>query len=62
MLKYLVFALFASLSAASFAADPEKPKTKQVCKDVMKNGKPVQQCKTVKVHKKLEGKKVPDKK
>ena len=48
-----------------------EPKTKEVCKDVMdKNGKPVknkdgtikQQCKTIKVHKKLEGTPVPDKK
>jgi hypothetical protein len=46
-------------------------KTKEVCKDVMdKQGKPVknkdgsvkQQCKTIKVHKKLEGTPVPDKK
>jgi hypothetical protein len=46
-------------------------KTKEVCKDVLdKNGKPVknkdgtpkQACKTIKVHKKLEGTPVPDKK
>lgn len=46
-------------------------KTKEVCKDVVdKNGKAVknkdgtvkQQCKTIKVHKKLEGTPVPDKK
>jgi len=46
-------------------------KTKEVCKDAVdKNGKPVknkdgsikQQCKTIKVHKKLEGTPVPDKK
>ena len=46
-------------------------KTKEVCKDVVdKQGKPVknkdgsvkQQCKTIKVHKKLEGTPVPDKK
>ena len=44
-------------------------KTKEVCKDAVdKNGKPVknkdgtvkQQCKTIKVHKKLEGTPVPD--
>ena len=48
-----------------------EPRTKEVCKDVMdKNGKAVknkdgsvkQQCKTIKVHKKLEGTPVPDKK
>ena len=46
-------------------------KTKQVCKDVVgKDNKPVknkdgttkQACKTIKVHKKLEGTPVPDKK
>lgn len=46
-------------------------KTKQVCKDVIgKDNKPVknkdgttkQTCKTIKVHKKLEGTPVPDKK
>lgn len=46
-------------------------KTKEVCKDVLdKNGKAVknkdgtvkQQCKTIKVHKKLEGTPVPEKK
>jgi hypothetical protein len=46
-------------------------KTKQVCKDVVgKDNKPVknkdgstkQNCKTIKVHKKLEGTPVPDKK
>lgn len=49
----------------------EEPKeTAKVCVDVMKDGKPVkdakgnvkQNCKTVKVHKKLEGTKVPEKK
>jgi len=46
-------------------------RTKEVCKDVVdKNGKPVknkdgttkQACKTIKVHKKLEGTPVPEKK
>ena len=45
-----------------------EPRTKEVCKDVVdKNGKPVknkdgsvkQACKTIKVHKKLEGTPVP---
>jgi len=48
-----------------------EPRTKEVCKDAVdKNGKTVknkdgsvkQQCKTIKVHKKLEGTPVPDKK
>ena len=47
-----------------------KAETKEVCKDkldkagkpVMKAGKPVQVCKKIKVHKKLEGTAVPVKK
>lgn len=44
---------------------------KEVCKDKLdkagkvvngKDGKPVQQCKTIKVHKKLDGTAVPEKK
>lgn len=54
---------------ACYAADEPKETTK-VCVDVVKDGKPVldkkgnptQQCKTMKVHKKLEGTTVPDKK
>ena len=34
--------------------------TKQVCHDVMVKGKTVNQCKTVKIHKKVEGTPVPD--
>lgn len=63
----LIAALIAVFSLPSFA----EPRTKEVCKDVVgKDGKPVknkdgstkQQCKTIKVHKKLDGTKVPDKK
>jgi hypothetical protein len=37
--------------------------TKQVCKEVTdKKGKKTEQCKKIKVHKKLEGTEVPDKK
>jgi hypothetical protein len=55
------------LSATSFAAG----ETKRVCSDkkdakgnVVKkaDGTPVQECRTIKVHKKVEGEKVPDKK
>lgn len=46
------------------------PKTKRICKDVIKNGQTVknkdgsvkQQCRTIKIHKKHEGTKVPTKK
>jgi hypothetical protein len=45
------------------------PETKRVCKDVVKDGKPVknkdgsvkQECRTIKIHKKHEGTKVPTK-
>lgn len=48
----------------------EEKETVKVCVDVMKDGKPVkdakgnvkQNCKEMKVHKKLEGTKVPEKK
>jgi hypothetical protein len=36
--------------------------TKKVCHDETRNGKQVQVCKTIKVHKKLEGTEVPVKK
>lgn len=63
----LIASIIACFSLPSFA----EVKTKQVCKDVVgKNGQVVknkdgsvkQQCKTIKVHKKLEGTKVPEKK
>lgn len=43
-------------------ADGTGPKYKKICKDVTKNNKVVQECKTIKIHKKLEGTKVPDQK
>lgn len=56
-----------SVHACVYAAS----ETKEVCIDVkdkegkvvvQKNGKPKQNCKTMKVHKKLDGTKVPEKK
>jgi hypothetical protein len=67
-MKKLLSIILLSLSLSVFAADGE---TTKVCVDVMKDGKPVldkktnkpqQQCKTMKVHKKLEGTAVPEKK
>lgn len=67
MKKFLV-ALVASLSISLAYAEAE---TKKVCVDKLdskgqvvkdKAGKPVQECKQMKVHKKLEGTKVPEKK
>jgi hypothetical protein len=71
-MKNILKALLLSLSLVTFAyADGEPKETTKVCVDVIKDGKPVmdkktgkpqQQCKTMKVHKKLEGTKVPEKK
>ena len=70
MKTVLALILTAAFAMPAMAAD-DAPKTKQVCVDVMKDGKPVmdpktkkpkQNCKTVKVHQKHEGTAVPDKK
>ena len=64
-----VFLVSWLLFHAAFADEPKE--TTKVCVDVVKDGKPVidkktgkpqQQCKTMKVHKKLEGHAVPEKK
>ena len=62
ILGMFLFLLFGPLSQAAFAA--EEHETKQVCKDKTdkagkpvidkKTGKPAQECKQVKMHKKLE--------
>ena len=66
-----LFIVAGLLSQTAFAAEPEKKETKQVFIDVKdkdgkvvkdKNGKVKQNCKTMKVHKKLEGHEVPVKK
>ena len=70
-MKNILQALLLSLSLVTFAyADGTPKETTKVCVDVVKDGKPVmgkdgkpqQQCKTMKVHKKLEGTAVPEKK
>jgi len=68
MKVYVFLAAFMTIliTAPSFAAEE-----KIVCRDKItqkgevvrgKDGKPVQECKKIKVHKKLEGTKVPEKK
>lgn len=66
-MKYLVALILGVLSQTAFAA----AEIKEVCKDkkdakgqlVKKaDGTVVQECKKIKVHKKVEGTKVPDKK
>jgi len=70
VLSMFLFLLFAPLSHGAFAAEEKKAEEKKVCMDKLtkdgkpvqgKDGKPVQECKTVKVHKKLDGTKVPPK-
>ena len=69
-MKHIIFAAGLALSVAYPATAADAPETKRVCVDVMKDGKPVknkdgstkQQCREIKVHKKHEGTKVPDKK
>lgn len=53
----ILFLLFAPLSKAAFAGG----EIKEVCHKETKNGKEVNVCKKIKVHKKLEGTAVPDK-
>lgn len=59
MNKVLAVLVAGMLSFGAFAAEKQK-----VCVDVKdaKTGKMTQQCKEMKVHKKLEGTKVPEKK
>ena len=68
-MKSFILALALTFSMPAFSADNVKPETKKVCKDVVKDGKTVknkdgsvkQECRTVKIHKKHEGTKVPTK-
>lgn len=53
----ILFLLFAPLSKAAFAGG----EMKEVCHKEMKKGKEVDVCKKIKVHKKLEGTKIPEK-
>ncbi len=66
-MKKILTILIITLSSTVFAGGEEK----KVCHDrvgkdgkpvVGKDGKPAQDCKTIKVHKKLEGTEVPTKK
>jgi hypothetical protein len=70
-MKKILTSLLLSLSMISCYAGDEPKETTKVCVDVVKDGKPVldkktgkpqQQCKTMKVHKKLDGTAVPEKK
>lgn len=67
-MKHIIAALALTFAVSSVFAAAE---VKEVCKDKLdkagkvvngKDGKPVQVCKKIKVHKKLEGTPVPEKK
>lgn len=66
-MRHIIFVAGLAFAVAAQAA----PEEKTVCRDKTdqkgqvvkgKDGKPVQECKKIKVHKKLEGTKVPEKK
>ena len=72
-MKYFIFSVLLSLGVVTSAYSADEPKeVKKVCIDVKdkdgktvndpKTGKPKQNCKDMKVHKKLEGTPVPEKK
>lgn len=65
-MKQLLVALMLTVSSLSFAAEEKTVCIDRIGKDgkvvVGKDGKPQQDCKKIKVHKKLEGTKVPEKK
>jgi hypothetical protein len=54
-MKYLIAAILGMAMTTSYAGG----EIKRVCRAEQKNGKKVQVCKTIKVHKKLEGTTVP---
>jgi len=58
-MKNILFTAIMSLFVLNSYAEVEK---KKVCHMETKNNKEVEVCKTIKVHKKLEGTKVPEKK
>lgn len=55
-MKKLLVLLTLAFASTAFAGG----EMKEVCKDVVKKGKTVQECKKIKVHKKVEGEKVPE--
>jgi hypothetical protein len=56
-MRTILALILASVVFTTYAAEEKK-----VCHEVIKKGKPVQECKTIKVHKKLEGTAIPEKK
>lgn len=66
MKKIITIITLALTTSLSFAAETQKVCVDKITKDgkpvLGKDGKPTQECKEMKVHKKLEGTKVPEKK
>lgn len=56
-MRTILALILASVVVTTYAAEEKK-----VCHEVIKKGKKVQECKTIKVHKKLEGTAIPEKK
>jgi hypothetical protein len=56
MKKIIALVVAATISSVAIAAE-----TKRVCTTVVEKGKNVEKCRTVKIHKKHEGTKVPEK-
>jgi hypothetical protein len=56
-MRTILALVLASVAFTTYAAEEKK-----VCHEVIKKGKKVQECKTIKVHKKLEGTAIPEKK
>ena len=65
-MKKFIALLLITLSTTAFSAEKEKVCIDKIGKDgkvvLDKAGKPQKECKEIKVHKKLEGTKVPEKK
>lgn len=61
LLSAIVLSFGLVFSAQAAEAVKDEPKTKRVCKDSKdKKGKDVKVCKDIKIHKKVEGTKVPE--
>lgn len=64
-MKYIIALAIAAATSLSFAAETQKVCIDKIGKDGKvvngKDGKPVQECRQMKVHKKLEGTQVPSK-
>ena len=62
-LSVLMLSFGIAFATSSAALTVEKPKTKKVCKETKNaQGTPKEVCKTIKIHKKHEGTKGPEKK